>query len=147
MNKSTTIQHIREAKLAHTRWEDIVKVVASGYKGSEFKGAVPVLKTDCEFGKWYYGEGMMFSQINSYQNLGKPHEMVHEIYLEIKKLMDTKIHAGFFQSQNKLEHEKENHIHELLESFLNYNKLVHDGLNQLEMDILKLTDYDIEKLI
>jgi len=46
---------------------------------------VPVLYTDCKFGKWYYGEGQKLSGFSAFKALEEPHQQLHLVYMEIFK--------------------------------------------------------------
>jgi hypothetical protein len=55
MDKKSALKAIRTASAAHIKWRAYANAMIAGVSVEE--GKVPVMHTDCVFGKWYYGEG------------------------------------------------------------------------------------------
>ncbi len=85
MDWQRAIQEIRNAKKAHKAWVARAEALVEGLPVS--KEQIPVLPTECEFGKWYYGEGQELQGIEAFQKLEAVHDELHRIYMEIFKLI------------------------------------------------------------
>ena len=48
---------------------------------------MPVSATECEFGKWYYGDGQRLKSIPGFKEIEKPHDNLHQTYAEIFTLL------------------------------------------------------------
>lgn len=147
MTKRDVIMQIRSAKAAHIRWKSFVQIALRGIITEQSKVDIPIVQTECEFGKWYYGEGMALSMIPSYNNLEEPHEMTHETYIQIYTLQKAKLKGGFFSSKNQLLKRRQSEIDSLTENFNDYSKIVVEGLNQLEIDVLKMSEEEIADIL
>jgi len=62
-----------------------------GAYASAFEGKTPKDIVDhhsCNFGKWYKGEGKeVFSHNNSFSQIEQPHRRVHDLVIEVLKLV------------------------------------------------------------
>ena len=85
MDKATLMQQLRAAKSAHIQWRARAQALVSGLELDE--NSVPVLHTDCKFGKWYYGHGQVLSHIPSYREIDEIHERLHLTYMTIFKTL------------------------------------------------------------
>lgn len=83
--KTELLGKIRRAKSSHIRWRAFAQGLVAGVKVSEDR--LPVLHTDCQFGKWYYGEGhTLLGHLDIFLDVEGPHEMLHAIYAQIYQL-------------------------------------------------------------
>ena len=147
MTKRDIIMQIRSAKAAHIRWKSFVQIALRGIITDDVKVEVPIVQTECDFGKWYYGEGMSLSELNTYQALEEPHELVHETYIQIYTLQKAKLKGGFFSSKNKQIKKRQEEVDRLAANFNDYTKILIEGLNQLEIEVLRMSDHEIENII
>lgn len=147
MTKRDIIMQIRSAKAAHIRWKSFVQIALRGVITDDVKVEVPIVQTECDFGKWYYGEGMSLSELHSYQALEEPHELVHETYIQIYTLQKAKLKGGFFSSKNKQMKKRQEEVDRLAANFNDYTKILIEGLNQLEIEVLRMSDHEIENII
>jgi len=108
---------------------------------------IPIVQTECEFGKWYYGDGMILSMISGYMAIEEPHEMVRKIYIQIYTLQKATFKGGFFTSERKFLKKREEEVNRLSTNFNDYVKIVVESMNQLEIDVLKLPNEEIESLM
>jgi len=83
MNKKEIINTLHAAKAAHMQWRARAQALVAGISAD--KDHVPVMYTDCKFGKWYYGEGQKLSNFPAFRGLEDPHEQLHLVYMEIFK--------------------------------------------------------------
>lgn len=147
-NKAEILNHIRGAKAAHLRWKAHATAMVEGLPLEE--GQVPILHTDCAFGKWYYGNGQILSQMNSYISLNEPHEQLHTVYMKIFKLLfgdqEKSMLGKLFGSKAK-ESIKIDNAKTLMKALSSLSSDMVEKLNQLEKDIIAMTDEEIEALI
>lgn len=84
--KTEALSRIRQAKSSHIRWRAYAQGLVAGVKVKDER--LPIRHTDCQFGKWYFGEGdELLGRIGIYQDIEGPHEMLHSIYEQIYKLV------------------------------------------------------------
>jgi hypothetical protein len=69
MTKKEVIIRIHLAKAAHMRWRNIAQISIGGLSNEVNKVSIPILQTESEFGKWYYGDGMALSMLTSYMGI------------------------------------------------------------------------------
>jgi hypothetical protein len=85
VDKKVALNAIRKAKAAHIKWRSYAQALVAGVDVSDEK--VPVAHTNCDFGRWYYGQGQAeLGGLDSFQGIAAPHEMLHAIY---SKIFDT----------------------------------------------------------
>jgi Chemoreceptor zinc-binding domain len=78
-NVAEAIQRIQKAKSSHIKWRSYAQGLVAGLPVSDDKA--PVRHTDCEFGKWYHGDGAkLLGHLPVYQDIGGPHEVLHATY-------------------------------------------------------------------
>lgn len=82
LNKSKTLGLLWLAKMAHLRWLGYAEDLIDGGPVPESKA--PLLHTDCEFGRWFYGEGKeLLGYLEHYLLVDEVHRVMHRIYQEI----------------------------------------------------------------
>ena len=82
MNKQELIQRIQKAKSSHIKWRSYAQAIVAGLKVAEDKA--PVQHTDCEFGRWYYGDGRAtLSHMSVFNDIEGPHEVMHPTYRQV----------------------------------------------------------------
>lgn len=59
-NKEKSIYNLHQARTAHIRWVNAIKLLVSGIDVSSDN--IALVPTDSPFGKWFYAEAMLFSQ-------------------------------------------------------------------------------------
>ncbi len=137
---------IRSARAAHIRWKAYIQIALRGIVTSHTENTLPIVHTECEFGRWYYGKGMDLSMSPNYQNLEIPHEMLHESYIQIYTLQKAKLRGGFFTSKRKLLRKRQEEIMNLLANLNDYSRIISESMHQLELEVLNMTDEEIRKL-
>ncbi len=145
MTKKDIIEKIRKAKLGHKRWISYAKAIHMGIELDE--GAVPVLETDCSFGKWYYGEGQALSELDSFTSIEKPHTTLHDIYMQLFKAREKPVKRGLFTSAKKAEREKQEAIEMLMNRLIQVSEVLLDNLKTLELDLKAMSDSEFLKLV
>lgn len=85
MNTRDILNRLRTAKSAHLGWVNRAHALIEGVPVDKEK--VPVMPTDCIFGKWYYSDGRKLASLPSYQAIEEPHNRLHAIYQEIFDLL------------------------------------------------------------
>lgn len=149
MSKKTDIlSNLRGAKAAHLRWKAHAHAMVEGLPLEE--GQVPMIHTDCAFGKWYYGAGQPLSTLTSYAALDEPHEQLHTTYMKIFKLLfgedDRSMFGKLFGSRAKpAKNRAEAEI--LMAKLATLSTDVVELLNRLEKEVLSMSDEEIDALI
>ena len=85
MDKIEIITNLKLATVSHRAWFSNALALIDGIPLDKDK--VPVSSHDCEFGKWYYGEGQKLKGLSGFQEIEKAHEKLHETYMEIFALL------------------------------------------------------------
>jgi hypothetical protein len=146
MTKKEVIIRIHLAKAAHMRWRNIAQISIGGLSNEVNKVSIPILQTESEFGKWYYGDGMALSMLPSYMAIEEPLENVFNTYIQIFTLMRAKKKSsGLFGWGG--EAKKKAEMDNLVANFSNHNKFLLDSIHQLELEVMNLSDSDFSQLV
>jgi len=81
MNKTELVTALLDAKDAHKKWVDNAHALIEGTILD--KSQVPVMATDCKFGKWYYIQGQTLKRITYFKEIEALHNNVHTNYMDI----------------------------------------------------------------
>jgi len=92
---SAILLQLRKAKTAHLRWRAYAMALSSGYAVEE--GQLPVQHTDCQFGRWYYGEGQTLNKYQEFRDIEEIHSQLHHIYQEIFKTLFDQPEPSFWK--------------------------------------------------
>jgi len=85
MKLSDAVDQLRNARAAHKAWVARAEALIAGMNVD--KEHIPMLPTDCVFGKWYYGDGQKLRNLPAYTDMEKPHDKLHRTYMQIFKLL------------------------------------------------------------
>jgi hypothetical protein len=85
MDKTEVVTTLKLATVSHRAWFSNAQALIDGIPLDKEK--VPVSATECEFGKWYYGNGQKLKSIPGFKEIEKPHDKLHETYMEIFTLL------------------------------------------------------------
>lgn len=147
MNKREIIIEVRAAIAAHTQWKNYVQIKARGLFLKDLP-VTAVASTDCNFGKWYFGEGAKLTSLTNYRNLENPHDKIHQIFIELNVLFNQNyVDSGLFSNAKKMNRLKQEKIQNLMEDFNSFSTILIEGLRLLEADVLKMSDAEVEVLI
>jgi hypothetical protein len=93
-NKEKFIHNMHQARTAHIRWVNAIKLLVSGIDVDEKQ--ITLDATHSQFGVWYYNEATLFS-------LGTCHLVLEEIEELLMKLHDkyTKIYPIYYGSRKR----------------------------------------------
>ncbi len=147
MKKSEALSVLRRAKTSHIQWRARAQALVAGVDVGE--DAVPIVYTDCKFGKWYYGEGQELSNVQGYKEIEEPHQKLHLVYMEIfKKLYgkdDRSALAKLFSSKKKFKQEQLDIMNNnLLPRLVDISKMLLKEIKILESEIICLPNDVIE---
>ena len=145
MTKVEAIEQIRKAKLGHKKWISYAQAMHMGI-GVD-KDAVPMIETDCSFGKWYYGDGQVFSDMESFQAIEVPHSLLHQTYMKLYKARKKPVKSGLFVSKSKEEKKKQESMDKLMNQITQVSKILIDNLQEFENDIKNMSEFEFTKLI
>lgn len=81
MNKTELVSTINAAKDAHKKWVNNAHALIEGTILD--KTLVPVMATECKFGKWYYARGQMLKRITYFKEIEALHNDLHKTYMDI----------------------------------------------------------------
>jgi hypothetical protein len=146
MTKQHLILQIRQAYISHIKWRSTAKAIHMGLPIIEKEVAQSI--SECDFGKWFYGEGKILSDFELYHTIDKLHQKIHHIYQSIYKLdisqkdIMTKLHL-------KLDDEcvEKRQIAAYFKDMAKLSKEFLQALKNLEVEILKLPDDFFSKTI
>lgn len=149
MAKKDIILQLRQAKSAHIQWRSYAQALIAGLDvGTEH---VPVIHTDCKFGKWYYGPGQRLSGLGSFSGIDTPHEMLHQLYMRIFKLLfstdDRSMMAKLFGSKAKL---KQQHLEEaevLMNKLMAVSETLLEAIKLLEEEVNSMSEEELEAMM
>lgn len=93
-NKEKSIHNLHQARTAHIRWVNAIKLLISGIEVSA--DSIAISPTDSSFGQWFYDEAMLFS-------LGTSRMVLEEIEMILLALHDKymKIYPIYFGNKKK----------------------------------------------
>lgn len=91
-DKAKTIHRLNQARTAHIRWINSIKMLISGISNTD---SIELTPTESEFGRWYYNEAIMF--LND-----KPRMVLEDIELLLIALHDKymKIYPIYNKKKN-----------------------------------------------
>lgn len=143
MNKLEILEKIRAAKRSHVSWVKRARSLIDGVPVDKEK--VPVMSTDCIFGRWYYGDGKQLSKLPSFQAIEDPHNRLHETYAKIFKLLFGDNRPSFFARVLGLKYKpQKNDLHEANELFKElqaWSDIIMGRLEKLEENIKSLSEH------
>jgi len=148
MEKKMIITQLRKAKTAHIRWRSYAQALVSGVPMDENK--VPVIYTDCDFGRWYYGEGQALADLAGYRAIDDPHERLHQVYLDIFQHLFEEEDIGLFDRLigRKAQTPENRHleIQNKLEELLRISERLLGHIDELEHSVMKLDDETLAQM-
>jgi hypothetical protein len=148
MDKKQVVTHLRAAKSAHIKWRSYAQAIVAGLPISEDQ--VPVIHTDCAFGKWYYGPGQKLSSLPGFYAIETPHEALHGIYMQIFKLLFETEETSFFQKligTGKKRDDRREQLNSLLNSLIEMSKTLLAAIELLEQEVMQMNEGEVAELI
>ena len=148
MNRREVINTLHSAKAAHMQWRARAQALVAGIRVD--KDHVPVMYTDCKFGKWYYGDGQRLSKYPAFKGLEDPHEQLHLVYMEIYKHLfgeDTRSGwAKFFGSKKAHREQEMAAAEDLLPRLVGISQTLLETIDLLESEIEAAPEEEIQAL-
>lgn len=148
MDKKLIIGQLRKAKTAHIRWRSYAQAVVSGVPVDE--GRVPVFHTDCEFGRWYYGDGQALAHLPGFNDIAKPHEQLHAVYMEIFKHLfedeSISLLGRLIGKKAKVEAQKQRAVQSLLNELIKISDQLVGHIERLERSVAKLPEEEFAEM-
>ncbi len=136
MTKREIITQLRAARASHIHWKSYMLLSVRGIVADHAKTNFPIVQTECDFGKWYYDVASLLSNFPTFQDLEKPHDLIHEIYIQIYTLQNSSLKGGLFSSKSKLHSKRQQEIGELLAKLNEHSNGLLNSLEQLEKEVL-----------
>ncbi len=84
-----TIQQLRSARAAHKAWVVRAEALVNGLPVDQEQ--VPIVATDCAFGRWLYGEGSRLQGFSVFNKIEPVHNALHKTYMDIFKLLSEEV--------------------------------------------------------
>ncbi len=138
MKLSDAVAQLRNARAAHKAWVARAEALIAGMNVD--KEHIPMLPTDCIFGKWYYGSGQMLRNLPAYHAMEKPHDELHRTYMKIFKLLfdepDVSAFGRLFGGKAKAKAEQLKQAEALFTRLQNISEEVCDVLETLEKQLI-----------
>ena len=151
MNKDTIASIITSAKRSHKTWLENARTLVEGMPLD--KEQVPVNSTDCQFGKWYYGEGQALKAMINFKEIEGHHDALHQTYREIFVLLfvegDKKasLFSRFFGKAQKSSKENEKLARDKLQVLEQQSKTIMKKLDELERMVVGMSEEQINSYI
>lgn len=139
MIKREIITQIRKARASHIHWKSYMLLSVRGIVKDFKKTNFPIVQTECDFGKWYFDEVVNLAEFDSFQALEKPHEIIHDIYIQIYTLQNSNLRGGLFAKRINLLKSRQHEINNLIIDLNKQSNKLLDSLKQLENDVLRFT--------
>jgi hypothetical protein len=101
MQRKNIVDRLLAARLAHTKWLRRAKHLIENMPVTS--GMIPIDSTECEFGKWFYSEGLKYKNLPQLEaildKIERLHEEVHNIYLDIYKIYFVELKRSWLMSK------------------------------------------------
>ncbi len=101
MQRKDILERITTASLAHSKWVRRAKHLIENMPVTS--GMIPIDSTECEFGKWFYTEGLKYKNMPQLRaildKIDRLHEEVHNIYLDIYKIYFVELKRSWLMSK------------------------------------------------
>jgi len=137
MRKEEVLQQLRAAKSAHIQWRARAQALVAGIEMEKDK--IPIIHTDCKFGQWYYGVGQKMAALPSFKAVETPHEILHDIYMKIFKVLHGEDERSgwqkLFGKQSSFEDAQLVKAKEYLKELVEISKTLLTAIDLLENDI------------
>ncbi|MFO7594529.1 MAG: CZB domain-containing protein [Pseudomonadota bacterium] len=149
LKKKEVLAQLRAAKSAHIKWRSYAQALVSGLPLDESK--VPVIHTDCAFGRWYYGPGQALASLDSYRSIEEPHEILHDIYMKIVKKLFHEENTGLLKkllgSSKRADAIRASEISELMEHLVAVSRTLLETIEMVEKEVLHMEGDEVSSLI
>lgn len=147
--KKEILAQLRSAKSAHIKWRSYAQALVAGLPLDDSK--VPVIHTDCAFGRWYYGPGQVLASLNSYRAIEEPHEILHNIYMKIVKKLFHEEDVGLLKkllgSSKRAGENRATEVSELMENLVVVSRTLLETIEMVEKEVLQMDEEEIGSLL
>jgi len=94
---------IRAARMSHIKWRANAQALVCGFDINQSE--VPVIHTSTKLGIWYYGRGQEFSDSVYFDEIESHLILVHQMYMQVYKLVFGEVRRSLFKSKEKVKQE------------------------------------------
>jgi len=148
MTKDEIVKRLKNAQQAHIQWLACAEALISGTELEKEK--IPLTYAECDFGRWYYGDGQCLLILSSFNALEKPHKTLHGFYHEIFTILYGETKQSFlsklFGSEKKHTAEKYEQAKTLLLPLEQASNQMVRTLRLLEAEVMTMSDNKFAKL-
>ena len=103
-NKQTFLNHLHQARVEHTRWVGMVKLLSAGLLDTN-KEELELNMSDIPFGKWLYDEVMIFKDSSSVDVINEIETLwlgIHNNFMQIYDVCVAKNKSNIFGRKKPL---------------------------------------------
>jgi hypothetical protein len=140
---------LQSAKSAHIQWRARAQAMVAGVPLD--KEQVPVVYTDCKFGKWYYGLGQQLSVLETYRAIEDPHQQLHMTYIKIFNLLfgedDRSALQKIFGSKKKYTAKNVAEAQHLLPQLIGISESLLQAIEVVEAQIRHMSEEEFSGLV
>lgn len=149
MKKLEILNALHKAKSAHLRWTMYAHGLIKGLPLE--KEQVPINGADCDFAKWYYGEGQILHPLANFRALEEAHLKVHQVYLDIFVLLfaqdkKTTLWDHFIGKSKKNQEKNQAEAEALFMELEKYSRELIGHLDALQGQLEKMPEEAFAKL-
>jgi len=142
VQKADAISMLQAAKSAHIQWRARAQALVAGIPLE--KEQVPVVYTDCKFGKWYYGAGQQLATLSTFRAIEDPHQQLHMMYMKLFNLMfgddERSTLKKIFGSKKKYIAENVDEAQRLLPQLIGISETLLEAIDVVENQIRNMPD-------
>lgn len=91
-----------EVIMAHIAWKQRLLKYIGGDRSENLDPAIVSLDNQCVLGKWIYGEGCQYHDLEEYSKVRSAHASFHALAAQVIRLCDT---GGLNEARHLLDHE------------------------------------------
>ena len=148
MDKHDVLQKLHTAKRDHLAWVGRAELLTDGVPIE--KEHIPVLHTDCKFGRWYFDEGQALADFPEFHKIDEAHRALHQAYAGVFKIITEEENAsGFSKLLGFAKRKKEKNaplIKQRMNELEQASRTVVRHLDELESKIKQMSDEQVKKL-
>ncbi len=104
-HKETYLHHLHQARVEHTRWVGMIKLLSAGLLDTNKQEDIELNMSDIDFGKWLEQEAMLFrdsSCVDTLYEIEALWKSIHNHFMQIYDVCVSKNKSGLFGRKKTL---------------------------------------------